>query len=206
MVLLNQHGRVAEAIGSCILMVRDGTVITPPSWEGALESITVDIIEALCKTMGIPFERWPIERTELIIADEIAFVGTLNEITLISEFEGDKLEDPRVLKSIAARYRNAVQGLIRQSTSTADHVTGSCAVQQNDIRAMLRVFGAVRNSESSRLLPRGFLSLAWALPRNKVLVAHRLKIAPQGFLRIYSCFFSEFWYVLSMTGPTETYK
>jgi branched-chain amino acid aminotransferase len=111
MVLLNQHGRVAEAIGSCILMVRDGTVITPPSWEGALESITVDIIEALCKTMGIPFERRPIERTELIIADEIAFVGTLNEITLISEFEGDKLEDPRVLKSIAARYRNAVQGI-----------------------------------------------------------------------------------------------
>jgi branched-chain amino acid aminotransferase len=111
MVLLNQHGRVAEAIGSCILMVRDGTVITPPSWEGALESITVDIIEALCKTMGIPFERRPVERTELIIADEIAFVGTLNEITLISEFEGNKLEDPRVLKSIAARYRNAVQGI-----------------------------------------------------------------------------------------------
>jgi branched-chain amino acid aminotransferase len=111
MVLLNQHGRVAEAIGSCILMVRDGTVITLPSWEGALESITVDIIEALCKTMGIPFERRPVERTELIIADEIAFVGTLNEITLISEFEGNKLEDPRVLKSIAARYRNAVQGI-----------------------------------------------------------------------------------------------
>ena len=69
MVLLNQHGRVAEAIGSYILVVRDGKVITPPWWEGALESITVDIIEELCKTMGIPFERRPIERTELIIAD-----------------------------------------------------------------------------------------------------------------------------------------
>lgn len=101
---------MAEAIGSCILVVRDGKVITPPWWEGALESITVDIIEELCKTMGIPFERRPIERTELIIADEIAFVGTLNEITLISEFDGSKLEDSRVLKSIAERYRNAVQG------------------------------------------------------------------------------------------------
>jgi branched-chain amino acid aminotransferase len=86
-------------------------VTTPPSWEGALESITVDIVEALCKTMGIPFERRPIERTELIIADEIAFVGTLNEITLISEFEGNKLEDPRVLKSVADRYRDAVHGV-----------------------------------------------------------------------------------------------
>ncbi|MDQ8730536.1 aminotransferase class IV [Bradyrhizobium sp. LHD-71] len=111
MILLNQHGRVAESIGSCILVVRDGKVITPPWWEGALESITVDIIEELCKTMGIPFERRPIERTELVFADEMAFVGTLNEITLISECDGDKLREPRVLKSISQRYLNAVHSL-----------------------------------------------------------------------------------------------
>lgn len=70
MVLLNQHGRVAEAIGSCVLLVRNGKVITPPWSEGALESITIDIVEELCKTMRMPFECRPIERTELIIADE----------------------------------------------------------------------------------------------------------------------------------------
>jgi len=111
MVLLNQHGRVAEAIGSCLLMVRDGKVATPPWWEGALESITIDIIEELCKSMRIPFERRPIERTELIIADELAFVGTLNEITLISEIDGNKLDASGVLKSIAERYRRAVHGV-----------------------------------------------------------------------------------------------
>jgi len=111
MVLLNQHGRVAEAIGSCLLMVRDGKVTTPPWWEGALESITIDIIEELCKTMSIPFERRPIERTELMIADEMAFVGTLNEITLISEVDGSKLDESGVLKRIAERYRNAIHGV-----------------------------------------------------------------------------------------------
>ena len=37
MVLLNDSGRVAEATGSCIVVVRDGTVFTPPATEGALE-------------------------------------------------------------------------------------------------------------------------------------------------------------------------
>jgi branched-subunit amino acid aminotransferase/4-amino-4-deoxychorismate lyase len=40
MILLNQHGRVAEATGSCLLMTREGRVYTPPATEGALESIT----------------------------------------------------------------------------------------------------------------------------------------------------------------------
>ena len=37
MVLLNQWGRVAEATGSCVLMVREGTIYSPPPTEGALE-------------------------------------------------------------------------------------------------------------------------------------------------------------------------
>ena len=78
MVLLNHLGRVAEATGSCLVMVRDGKIATPPTTEGALESITLDITEALAKSAGVPFERRPIDRTELYVADEIAFCGTLN--------------------------------------------------------------------------------------------------------------------------------
>src|SRR5262249_3490028 len=63
MILLNQWGRVAESVGSCLLLARDGKVATPPPWEGALESITIDIVEQLCAESGIPFERRPIERT-----------------------------------------------------------------------------------------------------------------------------------------------
>ena len=77
MVLLNNSGRVAEATGSCLVMVRDGTVYTPPATEGALESITLDIVEALAHSMKMPFIRRPIDRTELLVADEIAICGTL---------------------------------------------------------------------------------------------------------------------------------
>lgn len=110
MILLNQSGRVAEALGSCVLIVRDGVVITAPAWEGALESITVDICEALCRSMGIPFQRRPIERSELHIADELGLVGTLVEITVVSSLDGQPYGEHPVLDALAKRYRDAVTG------------------------------------------------------------------------------------------------
>ena len=52
MILLNQWGRVAEATGACVLMVRDNVVYTPPASEGALESITLAVVEALANLLG----------------------------------------------------------------------------------------------------------------------------------------------------------
>lgn len=111
MILLNQAGRVAEALGSCVMMVRDGAVVTPPVWEGALESITVDICEALCGSLGIPFQRRPIERSELSIADELGLTGTLVEVTLVSSLDGRPFEAHPVLAALAQRYRAAATGV-----------------------------------------------------------------------------------------------
>ncbi len=110
MLLLNREGRVAEGTGSCVLMVRDGTVFTPPATEGALESITVDIIEALCGSLGIPFVRRPIDRTELLISDELAMAGTLAEIEKVLRIDNYELpaETP-VLDTIADRFWDAVR-------------------------------------------------------------------------------------------------
>jgi branched-chain amino acid aminotransferase len=110
MVLLNEAGRVAEFIGSGLVMVRDGHVFAPPPSEGAFESITVDIVRALCATMGIPFQMRPIERTELIIADEIAAVGSLNDMVIISSFDGREMGPSPVLDAILARYLAACEG------------------------------------------------------------------------------------------------
>jgi branched-chain amino acid aminotransferase len=113
MVLLNQWGRVAEATGACILMVRDGTVYTPPATEGALESITVDVIEVLARSLGIEFVRRPIDRTELIIADELALCGTLAEVVPIRTIEGRSLPEPSpLLQRLQRRYFQAVRGVV----------------------------------------------------------------------------------------------
>ena len=39
-IILNQRGTVAEGPGACLMMVRDGKLITPPVTAGILESIT----------------------------------------------------------------------------------------------------------------------------------------------------------------------
>ena len=110
MVLLNQWGRVAEFTGSCLLMARDGCVLTPPAWEGALESITVDLVRQLCPSLGIDFAQRPIERTELCIADGLALCGTLSEVQRVLALDGHPLPHDPALYAIARRYQDAVRG------------------------------------------------------------------------------------------------
>lgn len=110
MILLNDAGRVAEFVGSGLLMVRDGTIATPPASEGAFESITVKIVEALARDLRIPFERRPVERTELLVADEIASAGSLNDIVIVNAIDGLALGPAPILGRLQARYLAAVSG------------------------------------------------------------------------------------------------
>jgi branched-chain amino acid aminotransferase len=109
-VMLNQQGRVAEATGSCVLMVRDGAVVTPPPSEGCLESITVNIIESLSESLGIPFDRRPIDRSELRIADELALTGTLTEVAIVQHFEDREMPEARVLSRLRDEYFACARG------------------------------------------------------------------------------------------------
>ena len=112
MILLNQAGRVAEGLGACVLMVRDGGVHSPPAHEGALESITLEIVEDLAATMGIEVVRRPIERSELLIAGELGLTGTLSEITLVRSVDETALPgDAPILSELARRYRRAARGI-----------------------------------------------------------------------------------------------
>jgi branched-chain amino acid aminotransferase len=111
MILLNQADRVAEATTACVLLVRDGAVFSPPASEGALESITVEMVADLCASLGIEFSRRPIERSELYIADELGLAGTLCEVTLIRSIDGMDLLEAPVLSAIARRYRDAVRAI-----------------------------------------------------------------------------------------------
>ena len=112
MILLNNFDRVAESTVSCVLMVRDGTVYTTPASEGALESITVDIVEALAAEQGIPFVRRPIERSELYIADEVALVGTVTEVAPVTAVDGFECTGKSdLIGRLSQRYLTAVRGL-----------------------------------------------------------------------------------------------
>jgi branched-chain amino acid aminotransferase len=61
--------------------------------------------------MGIPFQRRPIERSELHIADELGLAGTLVEVTIVSSLDGQAFGEHPVLDALARRYRDAVTGV-----------------------------------------------------------------------------------------------
>ncbi len=108
-VLLNDVGRVAEATGSCVVALRDGVVLTPPAYEGALESITLNVVERICRRDGLAFERRPVDRTELLTSDEVAVAGTISELTPISQVDTAEFGVDGVLSSLRDRYLSAMR-------------------------------------------------------------------------------------------------
>ena len=77
----------------------------PAAPRGCLESITVNIVESLCKRLRVPFERRPVDRSELLVADEIALAGTLMEIGLVKQLEGRAMPaDAPLLTAVADLY------------------------------------------------------------------------------------------------------
>ncbi len=109
MILLNSQDRVAETGGSCVAITREGRVSTPPPSEGVLESITIDIVEKLAAANDIAFERRPIDRTELHIADETAIIGTLAEVTKVTAVDDYAMPGTAdLLERLADLYFDAV--------------------------------------------------------------------------------------------------
>jgi len=93
-ILMNENGKIAEGPGSCLFMVRDGKLITPPCTASVLESITRDSLIDLAKNiLGIePLER-DIDRTELYICDEVFLCGTAMEVAPVVNVDGYQVGD-----------------------------------------------------------------------------------------------------------------
>jgi branched-chain amino acid aminotransferase len=81
-VILNHQGKVSEAPGACVALIRDGVLITPDLQSSILESITRDALLTLAReVLGLRVEERQVDRTELYLADELFVCGTAAEIT-----------------------------------------------------------------------------------------------------------------------------
>ena len=96
-LMLNPQGKVAEAPGACVMLVRDGEVITPDVTSGILESITLDALKTLTReVLGLRVVERPVDRTELYLADEVFTCGTAAEITPIVEIDHYQIGDGKI--------------------------------------------------------------------------------------------------------------
>ena len=94
-ILMNTQGKVCEASGMNIFMVRNGKLITPGFNQDILEGITRDSVLTVAKDMGIETEERAIDKTELLIADEVFLSGTAAKVTPVKQIESYHLSTNR---------------------------------------------------------------------------------------------------------------
>lgn len=110
-IILNQHGYVADGSGENVFIVKDGTLITPPLWAGALGGITRDSVIKIAADLRYPVEEDNLTRTDLYTADEVFFTGTAAEIVPIHEVDDREVGDPGpVTRKIQEIFFGAVKG------------------------------------------------------------------------------------------------
>jgi branched-chain amino acid aminotransferase len=94
-ILINSQGKVCEASGMNIFIVRNGQLVTPGFDQDILEGITRDSILTLARDLGIPTIERPVDKSELLIADEVFLSGTAARITPVKRVENYELSQNR---------------------------------------------------------------------------------------------------------------
>lgn len=107
-LLLNEHGRLAEAAGAAVVVERDGRLLTPPAWEGCLPSITVDVLARLATALDIPFARTPVPLSAVWSADGLAMAGTLADLVEVRAVDDLDLSSGTALTVLRDAYSAAL--------------------------------------------------------------------------------------------------
>jgi branched-chain amino acid aminotransferase len=92
---MNSQGKVSEASGMNVFIVRNGRIITPGFDQDILEGITRDSILTIAQDMGIPIQERAVDKSELFIADEVFLSGTAAKIVPVIRIENYYLPESR---------------------------------------------------------------------------------------------------------------
>jgi branched-chain amino acid aminotransferase len=94
-ILMNSQGKVCEASGMNIFLVRNEQIITPGFEQDILEGITRDSILKIARDFGIETIERPVDKSELFIADEVFLSGTAAKICPVKRIENYELSKNR---------------------------------------------------------------------------------------------------------------
>lgn len=125
-LMLTADGKLSEASGACVFLVRQGRLITPDVGSDILESITRDTMIVTARTaLGLSVDERRVDRTELYAADEVFLCGSGQEVTPVIAVDrlaiGDGTPGP-VTRRVQDHYFKLVKGEI------ADHPDWRTAV------------------------------------------------------------------------------
>lgn len=110
-ILMNSQGKVSEASGMNIFIVRNKKLIAPGFEQDILEGITRDSVLQVAKDLGIDVVERPVDKSELLIADEVFLSGTAAKVTPVRQVENYSLSTVRpVTDQIRERLTAITEG------------------------------------------------------------------------------------------------
>ena len=107
-LMLDHKGRVGEASGANLFLVKDGVLKTPTT-ECILNGITRQTIIELAREHNVPFEETIIMPNELYDADEVFLTGTAAEITAVGEIDGHSYTVGETTQLLRSSYEELVR-------------------------------------------------------------------------------------------------
>ena len=87
-IMLSQDGYVAEGAADNIFVVKDGELLTPPTWIGILKGITRDVVIELAEKEGLPVKEETFTPFSLYSCHECFLTGTAAEIIPVTKVDG----------------------------------------------------------------------------------------------------------------------
>jgi branched-chain amino acid aminotransferase len=92
-LMLNDQGYVAEGSADNIFIIRNGVLMTPPGYIGALEGITRQAILEMAEDMGYDVREEAFTRHDVYTAEEVFLTGTAAEVIAVVKVDGRVIGD-----------------------------------------------------------------------------------------------------------------
>jgi branched-chain amino acid aminotransferase len=110
-VMLNSEGFVAECTGDNIFIVKNNELLTPATYNGALDGITMQTVLELAESIGIKTHQTTMTRYDIYNADECFMTGTGAEIIPVTRIDGRMIGEGKpgnVMQRLVEGFREIV--------------------------------------------------------------------------------------------------
>ena len=110
-LMLNDQGYVAEGSADNVFIIKNGEILTPPGYVGALEGITRNAVMEIASGLGYPVREQVFTRHDVYVADEMFLTGTAAEVISVVKVDGRTIGDGtpgELTKKLLKEFRKTV--------------------------------------------------------------------------------------------------
>jgi len=118
-VLLNEHGDVAECTAANIFAVKNGKILTPPLTSGCLEGVTRGILFEIAPEAGVSVVEQTLRPEDLYAADEVFISSTNRNLIRVGEINGHAIPVGPVAKRLDDLFESYISDYVTRRVAAA---------------------------------------------------------------------------------------